>query len=104
MKKVEQLKPETNKETILNNCKFDDIINHNVGEVYSYKNFMNLLNSKCISTHDGYGYLMLDNKIIENAELCLSSKSVILKHRFNISFKKLESLYKEHMKFVWFNY
>lgn len=99
--KIYKESPSITKEEILQNCQYEDIPEY--GDVMSYKEFTECVNSYCITDYDGSGNLVLFDKVVDNASTWISYKTVHFSGKFFVPFDVLYSIFGDDMKFIWFN-
>lgn len=90
------------KEEILQACKFEDRIDK-WGDTMNYDEFTACVRSYGITDYDGFGEIMLFNKVVSNSSVICDADAVFIEYRFFIPFEYLRSIFGDDMKFVWHN-
>lgn len=93
--------PIITKEEILEVCEFEEI--PDFGDVMTYKEFMDDVDSWCITDYDGSGDLILCDKVVVSASIWIHNKTVYFADRFFVPFDVLHSIFGDDMKIIWFN-
>lgn len=98
---IYKLEPSITKEEILQVCKFSDIPNY--GDVMSYKEFMECVDSYSLMDYDGSGRIIINDKKISNSSTWLGHKTVYFENKFFVPFDVLYSIFGDELKIIWFN-
>lgn len=93
--------PSITKEEILEVCDFDDIPDY--GDVMTYEEFIDAVDSWSIMDYDGSGDLILYNKVAVRTSTWIHNKTVYFADRFFVPFDVLHSIFGDDMKIIWFN-
>ena len=93
--------PGITKEEILQNCEYEEIPDY--GDVMSYEEFMEAVNSYCITDYDGSGDLVLFDKVVKRTSAWIANKTVYFTDKFFVPFETLYKIFGNDVKFVWFN-
>lgn len=99
--KIYKVAQNITKEEILEVCEFDDV--PDFGDVFTYEEFMDAVDSWCIMDYDGTGDLMLYDKVVKFTSTWIHNRSVYFVNKFFVPFDVLHSIFGDDMKIVWFN-
>ena len=99
--KIYKVAQSITKEEILQNCQFGEIPDY--GDVFTYEEFMDMVEKLYIIDYDGSGRLVLYNKDVKFTSTWLHKRSVFFVDKFFVPFDVLHSIFGNDMKFVWFN-
>ena len=99
--KIYKVAPSITKEEILQNCEFYEIPDY--GDVYTYEEFMEMVEDYSIIDYDGTGRLVLNNKAVHYTSTWLHNRSMFFVNKFFVPFDVLHSIFGDDMKFIWFN-
>lgn len=98
---IYKVAPSITKEEILQNCKYRDIPDY--GDVMTYEEFMDCVESYGIIDYDGSGDLVLFNKVVEDTSTWIHNRTVYFSNKFFVPFDVLHSIFGDDMKIIWFN-
>lgn len=90
------------KEEILQACEFEDRMDM-WGDIMSYDEFTACVRSYGITDYDGFGEIMLFDKVVSNSSVICDTKSVFIEDKFFIPFEYLYSIFGDDIKFIWHN-
>lgn len=93
--------PSITKEEILQNCEYDDIPDY--GDVMTYDEFMECVDSYSIMDYDGSGELVLFDKVVKRTSTWIHDKTIYFSNKFFVPFNVLHSIFGDDMKIIWFN-
>ena len=99
--KIYKVAPSITKEEILQVCEFNDV--PDFGDVMTYEEFMDAVESWSIMDYDGTGDLMLYDKVVYHTSTWIHNRSVYFADRFFVPFDVLHSIFGDDMKIIWFN-
>ena len=99
--KIYKVAPSITKEEILQMCKFEDV--PDFGDVMTYEDFIDAVESWSIMDYDGTGDLMLYDKVVKYTSTWIHNRSVYFADRFFVPFDVLHSIFGDDMKIIWFN-
>lgn len=99
--KIYKVAPSITKEEILQVCEFNDV--PDFGNVMTYEDFIDAVESWSIMDYDGTGDLMLYDKVVKYTSTWIHNRSVYFADRFFVPFDVLHSIFGDDMKIIWFN-
>lgn len=82
-------------------CEFENI--SDFGDVFSYEDFMDMIETGCISDYDGSGELVLFDKTVVNSCISISNRNAYIEGSLFVPFEILHKMFGDGMKFCWYN-
>lgn len=89
------------KEYVLKACEFEEL--DNLGELMSYKKFIDYVNCGCLIDYDGWGQLVLNGKEVSNSVTVIHSKTMHIGGKLSVPFDRLYEIFGDDMKICWYN-
>ena len=86
---------------IIEACRLDEISKY--GTVMEYEEFMECVQCMAIMDYDGEGYLIVRENEVSNSDLHVDDRFVRIAKQCDVPFEKLNEVFGNDIKFIWFN-
>lgn len=82
-------------------CEFESI--SGFGVIFSYEDFMDMIETGCITDYDGFGELVLFDKTVTNSSVSILNRNVYIEGSLFVPLETLYKMFGDDMKFCWYN-
>ena len=90
-------------EEVLNACEFEEVPKES-GDIFSYDDFCNDVNSYCLTDYDGCGGIIIEGKgVAINTETDICLKRIHIGGKLIVPWEVLYELFGDKLKILWYN-